>query len=109
MMCGYRLKSIPGMVLRFPPLCPDCTTSSGMSGRRDPSMSASLAKRNTPLCGAGLTNVTNARESTGATTVDQSIGGSIGVLNRPTLSRYTALRYRLHVKTWSTSAKYSGS
>jgi hypothetical protein len=40
-----------------------------------------------PLCGAGCTNVTNARASAGATTVDQSIGGSIGVLIRPALSR----------------------
>ena len=29
-------------------------------------MSASRANRNRPLCGAGFTNVTNARESTGA-------------------------------------------
>jgi len=35
----------------------------------------------------GLTNVTNARDSSGASVADQSIGGSIGVLTRPSLSR----------------------
>ena len=58
-----------------------------MSGRLDPSMSARRANSNRPLCGDGWTKVTNARDSTGATTVDQSIGGSIGVLTRPTFSR----------------------
>ena len=58
-----------------------------MSGRREPSMSASRANSSSPLCGDGLTKVTNARDSPGATTVDQSIGGSIGVLTRPILSR----------------------
>jgi hypothetical protein len=46
-------------------------------------MSASRAKRNRPLCGDGWTNVTKARESAGATTVDQSRGGSSGVLASP--------------------------
>ena len=58
-----------------------------MSGRRDPSMSASRANSSSPLCGDGLTKVTNARDSAGASVADQSIGGSIGVLTRPTLSR----------------------
>ena len=58
-----------------------------MSGRRDPSMSARRANSSSPLCGDGLTKVTNARDSAGATTVDQSIGGSIGVLTSPTFSR----------------------
>ena len=62
-------------------------------------MSASRANRNRPLCGAGFTKVTNARDSAGATTVDQSSGGSSGVLTRPILSRYTPLKKRLHVKT----------
>ena len=39
-----------------------------MSGRRDPSMSASRANSSRPLCGDGLTKVTNARDSVGATT-----------------------------------------
>ncbi len=34
-----------------------------MSGRRDPSMSARRANSSRPLCGDGLTNVTNARDS----------------------------------------------
>ena len=58
-----------------------------MSGRLDPSMSASRANSSSPLCGDGLTKVTNARDSTGATTAAQSIGGSIGVLISPTFSR----------------------
>ena len=87
MICGYRLKSRPGIAFSDPPLCPDCTTRIGMSGRREPSMSASRANSSRPLCGAGLTKVTNARDSVGATTLDQSIGGSIGVLTRPTFSR----------------------
>ena len=36
-----------------------------MSGRRDPSMSASRANSSRPLCGDGLTKVTNARDSLG--------------------------------------------
>ena len=37
----------------------DWTTSSGMSGRRDPSMSANLANAIAPFANDGLTNVTN--------------------------------------------------
>ena len=69
MICGYLLKSMPGIAFSEPPLWPDCTTRIGMSGRRDPSMSASRANRYRPLWSDGLTNVTNARDSTGATTV----------------------------------------
>jgi hypothetical protein len=87
MFCGYLLKSRPGIAFSEPPLYPDWTTRIGMSGRLDPSMSASLANRNSPLCGDGLTKVTKARDSAGASTADQSIGGSMGVLTRPTLSR----------------------
>jgi hypothetical protein len=83
MICGYLLKSMPRMPVSAPAVWPDCTTSMGMSGRRLPSMSASRANSISPLCGAGWTNVTKARESVGATTVDQSIGGSIGVLSSP--------------------------
>ena len=54
MICGYWLKSMPGMVFSAPPLWPDCTTSTGMSGRRDPSMSARRAKSSSPLCGGGI-------------------------------------------------------
>lgn len=50
-------------------------------------MSARRAKTSRPLCSDGWTNVTKARDSAGTTTVDQSIGGSMGVLASPTLSQ----------------------
>src|SRR5258705_4995936 len=83
MICGYLLKSIPGIAFSEPPLWPDCTTRIGMSGRRDPSMSARRANSSRPLCADGLTKVTNARDSSGARVADQSIGGFSGVLFQP--------------------------
>ena len=65
MICGYLPKSMPGMAFSEPPLWPDCTTRIGDVGPPRPSMSASRAKRNRPLCGAGWTKVTKARESAG--------------------------------------------
>jgi len=87
MICGYLLKSRPGIAFNDPPLWPDCTTSTGMSGRLKPSMSARRANSSRPLCVDGLTNVTKARASGGAITDDQSRDGSIGVLTSPTRSR----------------------
>jgi hypothetical protein len=66
------------MAFSEPPLWPDWTTRMGMSGRLDPSMSARRANTSKPLCGAGWTKVTKARDSVGATTVDQSMVAGLG-------------------------------
>ena len=88
MMCGYFAKSMPGMAFSPPALDADWTTRIGMSGRADPSMSASRAKTPAPLCTDGFTYVTNVRESAGASTSDQSIGEGMPVLMSPIFCRY---------------------
>ena len=97
MICGYWLKSMPGIAFSEPPLWPDCTTRIGMSGRARSEHVGEPREQHSPLCGDGLTKVTNARDSVGATTDDHSIGGSSGVLTSPIFSRYTSVRNWLHV------------
>ena len=86
MICGYLLKSIP----ESRSASRRCAPIARESGYRDvrPKHVRETREQNTPLWVDGFTNVTNARDSVGATTDDQSIGGSSGVLTSPILSRY---------------------